>query len=502
VLCDYNQCIDQLLQADDYPAAMKLILELPQNSALFSYVDRIPLAFIVKNPDFAYQCFFYYYVNIEFEKCKELYDALKLHMSEDSTFSAFRFSNMFVEDNFKINEISVMPVSEIEKLPLKETTKAFILIKDASFLYAQCRYNEALIFLDKAMNYTVSRNNYYIAFFIFSIKSQILEDMGELNKCMVLYKEMDKILASSEGFFMLNASFYIGITGVYLKQMDLKNTENSLKNVEEYISDIALSIDRGYKYNLAEYKFLIGETEKAMELVKELMDMESYNNPMYLAPLLKYVFKLDKFSGELVQRFIDGYESIEETRRSLDSKLLYAKILFNKGEVQFALELNDQILKYSRIHKIKLKLVQASLFKINMIYDNFGKKREIINLFREALFYSCEDKILHPYYFESEIVEKVIKQYASDFCNDLSSTEKVHYKEIINLCKIEIKPILSEREIDVMKEIAKGTSNKEIAEHLCISLATVKSHIINIYRKFQVNNRVAAVEAAKKYGIW
>jgi LuxR family maltose regulon positive regulatory protein len=286
-----------------------------------------------------------------------------------------------------------------------------------------------------------------------------------------------------------------------LKQMDLKSAEGCLKNAVEYISDSVLSINRGYIYNLSEYKFIIGENEKALELVKKLLNMDSLNNPVYIAPLLKYVFRLNKFSGELVQRFVAGYGSIEETYRSLDSKLIYASILFNDGKVHAALELTDQILKHSRIHKIKLKLVQASLFKINMIYGDSSKRREVINLFREALFYSSDNKILQPYFFESEIVARVIKQYASDFCNDLSSAEKAHYKEIINLCKVETKSILSEREIDVLKEIAKGASNKDIAEHLCISLATVKSHIINIYSKLQVNNRVAAIEAAKGYGI-
>ncbi|HBW35985.1 MAG TPA: helix-turn-helix transcriptional regulator [Desulfosporosinus sp.] len=51
--------------------------------------------------------------------------------------------------------------------------------------------------------------------------------------------------------------------------------------------------------------------------------------------------------------------------------------------------------------------------------------------------------------------------------------------------------------MEVLREITRGASNNEIAERLCISMATVKSHIINIYGKLQVNNRVAAIEAAK-----
>jgi len=496
---DYNQCIDHLIEAEDYDAAMKLILELPQSTALFSYVDRIPEANITKNADFAYQCFFYYFANMEFEKGKELYAVIDDNMSEHSTFPAFRFSNMFVQYNFKLNHIEVMPIEEIDKLSLKEITKAFILIKNAYFLLTQWRYDEALNFIDKAMSYSPSHSNPYILFFSVSAKTQILEDFGELNKCVDMYKDMNKILEANESLFMLNLSFYIGITGVYLKQMDLKNGEKCLENASKYISqDASFAVYAGYKYNLAEYKFIIGEPEEGVKLFKELLSMEVYKNPVYIAPLLKYVFQSNKFSGEIVERFIAGYESLEDMHRSLDSKLLYAKILFYQGKVKNAMEVTDEILKYSRKQKIKLKLVQASLFKIKMIYDDLGKKREIINLFRESLVYSCNDKILQPYYFESEIVTKVIKQYERDFYKDLSSAEKTHYKDIMNVCKIEKKSILSEREMDVMNEIARGSSNKEIAEQLCISLATVKSHIINIYSKLQVNSRVAAIDAAKK----
>ncbi len=500
-LRDYNQCIDQLIEAEDYTSAMKIIVELPQNVALFSYVDRIPEVAITKNPDFAYQCFFYYYANMEFEKGRELYAVIDDNMSGDSTFPAFRFSNMFVEGNFTLSHIEVMTIEEIDELPLKETTKAYMLIKNAYFLLGQCLYDESLNFIDKAMSYSVSKRNSYIVFFAFSTKTQILEEKGEFNKCLAMYKDMNKILKSTESLFMLNVSFYIGITGVYLKQLDLKNAENCLKSAARYNSEsgnVSSSIDGGYRYNLAEYKFISGDAEGAMKLVYELLNFQMYTNLVFGAPLLKYVFRINKFTGELVERFIDCYESMEDIYRSIDSKLIYANILFYQGKMKLAMGLTDEILKYSRKHKIKLKLVQASLFKIKMIYNEQGGKREIINLFRETLFYSYKDKILLPYYFESEIVTKVIKQYESDFYNDLSSGEKAYYKEIIRICKIETKPILSEREIDVINEIAKGSSNKETAEHLCITIATVKSHIINIYSKLQVNNRVAAIEAAKK----
>ncbi|MGV3344975.1 response regulator [Enterobacteriaceae bacterium LUAb1] len=51
---------------------------------------------------------------------------------------------------------------------------------------------------------------------------------------------------------------------------------------------------------------------------------------------------------------------------------------------------------------------------------------------------------------------------------------------------------LTERELDVLQEIARGLSNKQIAEILYIAEDTVKVHIRNLLRKLKVHSRVAA----------
>ncbi|RUT60656.1 helix-turn-helix transcriptional regulator [Clostridium botulinum] len=58
--------------------------------------------------------------------------------------------------------------------------------------------------------------------------------------------------------------------------------------------------------------------------------------------------------------------------------------------------------------------------------------------------------------------------------------------------------LLTEREKEVMEILFEGSSNKQIGKRLNISLATVKTHMINIYSKLQVSNRVQAVEKYKK----
>jgi DNA-binding NarL/FixJ family response regulator len=60
---------------------------------------------------------------------------------------------------------------------------------------------------------------------------------------------------------------------------------------------------------------------------------------------------------------------------------------------------------------------------------------------------------------------------------------------------------LSSREIEVLRLIAAGNANKQIASKLCITEETVKSHVTNILAKLRANDRTHAVTTALKRGM-
>ena len=60
---------------------------------------------------------------------------------------------------------------------------------------------------------------------------------------------------------------------------------------------------------------------------------------------------------------------------------------------------------------------------------------------------------------------------------------------------------LSEREIEVLRQVAAGNANKIVADHLAISEETVKAHMRNILSKLGANDRTHAVTIAVKRGI-
>ena len=60
---------------------------------------------------------------------------------------------------------------------------------------------------------------------------------------------------------------------------------------------------------------------------------------------------------------------------------------------------------------------------------------------------------------------------------------------------------LTDRELEVLRLVAAGTTNKEAARRLFISEATVKTHLLHLYAKLGVRDRAAAVAAAYRSGL-
>jgi len=105
------------------------------------------------------------------------------------------------------------------------------------------------------------------------------------------------------------------------------------------------------------------------------------------------------------------------------------------------------------------------------------RSRELLDAIRAV--YSGES-VLHP-----AIARKVLNRFVSASGNPES-------KEPLGM--------LSDREMEVLKLAAKGLSNQDIADKLCLSIRTVQGHLGHIFNKLQVSSRTEAVVRALKEG--
>jgi len=90
------------------------------------------------------------------------------------------------------------------------------------------------------------------------------------------------------------------------------------------------------------------------------------------------------------------------------------------------------------------------------------------------------ESVLHP-----SVARKVLNRFAG-------VSSKPREKKSLEL--------LTDREMEVLKLVTKGLSNKDVAEELCLSVRTVQGHLANIFNKLRVGSRTEAVVHALKEG--
>ncbi|MGC8873834.1 MAG: response regulator transcription factor, partial [Chloroflexia bacterium] len=60
---------------------------------------------------------------------------------------------------------------------------------------------------------------------------------------------------------------------------------------------------------------------------------------------------------------------------------------------------------------------------------------------------------------------------------------------------------LTPREVEVLRLIVQGYTNRQIAEKLCVSVRTVEGHRANLCRKLDLRSRVELVRYAREHGL-
>lgn len=111
------------------------------------------------------------------------------------------------------------------------------------------------------------------------------------------------------------------------------------------------------------------------------------------------------------------------------------------------------------------------------------------------------------YLTKNILVEDIIKSIRSVVAGEAVLSPQVFQQVLKYALRHSTKPVrldtgikLTTRELEILRLIAKGISNKEIANEINISSRTVKSHMVDIFRKLNVSSRTEAVITSLRIG--
>ena len=233
-----------------------------------------------------------------------------------------------------------------------------------------------------------------------------------------------------------------------------------------------------------EYRF---EAISLQALIEYLKQAHTYYLEFNLPNIRrKLIEALDCSGGNniamLIVRFYDEY--VSEVRRHMEHEnktvFVYVEQLLS-GFLNKTYSISTFEGKHAQIGN-KLKELKDIIIQYYPEKNNYSLNEVLLNIIlcEEDLTQHCkiEDKLFVPAVkaLESQLKKSGEVLYIDDVQNDALEKEKLD--------------VLSDREKDVLIHIAKGLSNKEIAEAMCLSVHTIATHRRNISTKLQIHSSV------------
>jgi len=181
----------------------------------------------------------------------------------------------------------------------------------------------------------------------------------------------------------------------------------------------------------------------------------------------------------------DDHPIVIEGILTILSTLTHAKSTFSNSK--------EELLTFIKTNKIDLLFLDINVKSCNML-ALIPKIRQIQPELKIILFTNYNSK---------EVIKEVVKYNIEAFLDKMASPDEILYcvatvmneqkylsfeKKSENFKKdnYQLLKELTDREIDILKLLVKGNTNKQIADVLCISVLTVQTHRKNIYQKLQL----------------
>ena len=259
---------------------------------------------------------------------------------------------------------------------------------------------------------------------------------------------------------------------------------------------------------LARIAFERGNPSQAFDILQSAADaarQRGMSIVVYKMTIVKTEFHLMQGKLNEAKMGLNDLEAMAQSGLSKSEQLtahLQARFLAASGDTEKALEILERLEQLDRQRRSARRLMGVHLTQA-MAYQRRGDQAQAIRAFEAALCLAAPEGyrvlfIPHPGRPTRALLESA-RAIAPDF---VDSILKIHPPAEESTSPFAALPEpLSAQEIRVLKLVAAGKSNQEIADELVISTGTAKWHVHNVLQKLEVNNRSQAIARARELGI-
>jgi LuxR family maltose regulon positive regulatory protein len=223
--------------------------------------------------------------------------------------------------------------------------------------------------------------------------------------------------------------------------------------------------------------------------------------------------RLHLAAGDLVtvQRSLDGLAAVEERIAPVQrayGQVLAARLLLAQGRPRDALSLLERLLVAAQEGELVRHALESELL-VAVALAACRQGHDARQRLRLVLARACAEGFLRLFLDEGEpvaalvrallpsLTEPALRAYARTIARAFTAAGGRPAAAVTPADGLPVEP-LSAGERRVLRLLAAGRSNAEIARELGVSVNTIKGHVKSIYRKLDVSNRLEATDRARQ----
>jgi len=342
----------------------------------------------------------------------------------------------------------------------------------------------------------------------------LLNQTGNLKEALKLCEYNLNRLLDDRNIESIAKLLYIPFGILYYEMANYQKSKEYLKKGIEMSEEQDLVYVFYYSnLYLAKIFFSLGKKEKAIEIIDNIIVFTNHHNMILENKEIENLKREIEFFMNgfiLSDEKLNFYEEVcnnDISTVNIKYILTYCRFLFHNSEYEKAIKYLKKIKDFKNNKKIIGERITCNLL-LALIYYNYHQEDKAKMFLQESIRIKGSERYITIFVNEGESVLPLISKFrdiapefferVKELVKDVSSdntSSKSSYDQA--------KPIdsLTERETEILILVAKGLTNKKIAEKLYITAGTTKWHLSNVYSKLSVNKRTKAVAIAKKLGL-
>jgi LuxR family maltose regulon positive regulatory protein len=349
--------------------------------------------------------------------------------------------------------------------------------------------------------------------------ARVRAEQGRLREADEAFRRALRLL-TEEGFELSPAAgiVYIGMADLRYERDDLDGAERELERgmeQAERTGDVSTLV---WAYvTISRTKLARGDEGGALERARQAERVARDSGAdLQIAIAASWMTRLLLARGDLAEAAAFEQERAANAESAADAarvedRLTSARLLYAQGRNREALPLLEELGKTAETAGRTGNLIEILALQALALWTG-GKKERAVSALAEALTLAEPEGYVRTIVDEGPQIATLLSEVLGAKQRgrtDLLRRVPAHYlKKLLAALERDaasaaspaagLPEPLSERELEVLRLIASGKSNRRISSELFVSVGTVKTHINNLYRKLDAHSRTQALARARE----